>query len=108
MAVRPLLNVAREVRAGVAFEVRILIPHAMETGFRRDAMGMVVAQDIINRFECSVDGEEVFSATLHPAISANPYLAFSAKLQRSGTMVLRWVDDRGVEGGESVDIKVLS
>ena len=85
--VRPLLNVPREVRAGVAFEVRILIQHPMETGFRRDAMGLVVAQDIINRFECSVDGEEVFSATLHPAISANPYLAFSARLARSGTMV---------------------
>lgn len=104
--VRPLLNVPREVRAGVAFEVRILIPHAMETGFRRDAMGMVVAQDIINRFECSVDGEEVFSATLHPAISANPYLAFSARLERSGTMVLRWVDDRGEEGREEVSISV--
>ena len=107
MAVRPLLNVPREVRAGVAFEVRILIQHAMETGFRRDAMGMVVAQDIINRFDCSVDGEEVFSATLHPAISANPYLAFSVKLLRSGTMVLRWVDDRGVEARESVAIVVV-
>lgn len=106
MAVRPLLNVPREVRAGVAFEVRILIPHVMETGFRRDAMGVVVAQDIINRFECLVDGEEVFSATLHPAISANPYLTFSARLARSGTMVLRWVDDRGVEGTEKVEIKV--
>ncbi len=104
--VRPLLNVPREVRAGVAFEVRILIQHAMETGFRRDAMGMVVAQDIINRFECAVDGEEVFSATLHPAISANPYLAFSARLGRSGTMVLRWVDDRGGEGREEVSISV--
>ena len=104
---RPLLNVPREVRAGVAFEVRILIPHVMETGFRRDAMGMVVAQDIISRFECSVDGEEVFSATLHPAISANPYLTFSAKLEHSGTMVLRWVDDRGVEASESVGIMVV-
>ena len=104
--VRPLLNVPRQVRAGVAFEVRILIQHAMETGFRRDAMGMVVGQDIINRFECAVDGEEVFSATLHPAISANPYLAFSARLERSGTMVLRWVDDRGGEGMEEVSISV--
>jgi len=105
--VRPLLNVPREVRAGVAFDVRILIQHPMETGLRRDAMGLVVPQDVINRFECAVDGQEVFSATLHPAISANPYLAFSAKLVRSGTMVLRWVDDHGVEASESVAITVV-
>jgi len=79
----------------------------METGLRRDAMGLVVQQDTINRFECTVDGQEVFSATLHPAISANPYLAFSAKLVRSGTMVLRWVDDHGVEASESVAITVV-
>ena len=91
---------------GGAFEVRILIQHPMETGLRRDAMGVVVAQDTINRFECSVDGVEVFSATLHPAVSANPYLAFSARLARSGTMVLRWVDDRRVEGTEEVSISV--
>jgi len=106
MSVRPLLNVPREVRAGEAFEVRILIQHPMETGFRRDAVGRPVARDIINRFDCSVDGEAVFSATLHPAISANPYLVFSVRLARSGTMLLRWVDDQGAEGRESIAIAV--
>lgn len=106
MAVKPLLNVPREVKAGVPFEVRILIQHPMETGFRRDAMGLTVARDIIHSFFCTVDGEEVFSATLHPAISANPYLAFSARMRRSGTMELRWVDDHGVEASERVAIRV--
>jgi thiosulfate oxidation carrier complex protein SoxZ len=107
MAVRPLLSVPPQIRAGEAFEVRILIQHPMETGFRRDSMGRTVAQDIINRFECSVDGQDVFSATLHPAISANPYLVFSARLAHSGTMLLRWVDDQGTEGRESVAIAVI-
>jgi sulfur-oxidizing protein SoxZ len=107
MAVKPLLSVPREVKAGVPFEVRILIQHPMETGFRRDAMGGVIARDIIHTFECSVDGEEVFAARLEPAIAANPYLAFSARLKKSGTMLLRWVDDRGVEAQERVDIRVV-
>jgi thiosulfate oxidation carrier complex protein SoxZ len=101
------LTVPRQVRAGEAFEVRILIQHPMETGFRRDSVGRPVAQDIINRFECSVDGEAVFSATLHPSISANPFLAFSVRLARSGTMLFRWVDDQGAEGRESVPIAVV-
>jgi thiosulfate oxidation carrier complex protein SoxZ len=103
---RPLLNVPREVKAGESFEVRILIQHPMETGFRRDAVGAVVPRDIIHRFECTVEGEEVFSATLHPAVSANPYLVFTARLERSGTMVLRWVDDAGVAAEERVAISV--
>lgn len=107
MAVKPLLSVPREVKAGVPFEVRILIQHPMETGFRRDAMGGVIARDIIHTFECSVDGEEVFAARLEPAIAANPYLVFSARLKKSGTMLLRWVDDRGVEAQERVDIRVV-
>jgi len=103
---RPLLNVPREVKAGQSFEVRILIQHPMESGFRRDAMGEAVPRDIIHRFECTVEGEEVFSATLHPAVSANPYLVFTARLERSGTMLLRWVDDAGVIAEERVAIRV--
>lgn len=104
--VKPLLSVPRRVQAGVPFEVRILIQHPMETGLRRDAMGREVPRDIIHTFACTVDGQEVFAATLHPAVSANPFLAFQAKLARSGTMVLRWVDDHGVEARETVAIEV--
>ena len=106
MAIRPLLNVPKVVKPGVAFEVRILIQHPMENGLRRDAMGREIPRDIIHSFECSVDGVEVFSATLHPAISANPFLSFQARLAKSGTMLLRWVDDHGAEGRETVAIEV--
>ena len=47
------------------------------------------------------------AARLEPAVAANPFLAFSARLERSGTMVLRWVDDRGVEAEERVAIRVV-
>lgn len=104
--VRPLLNVPRSVGRGVAFEVKILIQHPMESGQRRDPVGGIIARDIIHTFECSVDGELVFAATLHPAIAANPFFAFDAMLERSGTMRLRWVDDHGVEDSESIAILV--
>ena len=90
--VRPLLSIPRRVAAGVPFEVKILIQHPMETGQRRDAMGQTIPRDIIHSFRCTADGELVFAATLHPAISANPYLAFSAVLERSATLELRWID----------------
>ena len=46
----------------------------METGYRTGPDGALVPRDIIRRFVCTYNGEEVFSADLFPAISANPFL----------------------------------
>ena len=54
-----------------------MIAPNMETGHRVDAKGAVIPRDIINRFVCTYNGEEVFSADLFPAIAANPFLAFT-------------------------------
>ena len=102
--VRPLVNVPRRIVAGEAFEVRILIQHPMESGQRRDAMGAAIPRDIIHSFEATFEGELVFAATLYPAIAANPFLSFSAVVSRSGTLVMRWLDDHGAEDSESVAI----
>jgi sulfur-oxidizing protein SoxZ len=39
----------------------------------------------------------VFRAEFFPAITANPYIAFSTIATRSGTLEFRWIDDRGAE-----------
>jgi sulfur-oxidizing protein SoxZ len=43
---------------------------------------------------------------LFPAIAANPFLAFSAVADASGTLVMRFVDDEGKEQTETVEIAV--
>ncbi|MEQ8659625.1 MAG: thiosulfate oxidation carrier complex protein SoxZ, partial [Gammaproteobacteria bacterium] len=74
---KPRVKVPKKVKAGEPFEVKVLISHKMESGQRVDeATGQKIPRMIINRFEARLDGELVFSATLYPAISANPYLAF--------------------------------
>ena len=37
----------------------------------------------------------MFSANLEPAIAANPYMQFSAKVEESGTFKFTWTDDDG-------------
>jgi len=37
----------------------------------------------------------VFTANLEPAIAANPYLQFFAKVEESGTFKFAWTDDDG-------------
>ena len=55
-------------------EIRTLIQHPMETGYRPGPNGRMLPRDIIRRFTCAYDGEVVFSAELHPAIAANPFI----------------------------------
>lgn len=104
---RPLINVPKSVRRGESFEIRILIAHPMESGQRRDEYGKAIPREIINHFICTYGGEEVFRADLFPAISANPFLSFTARAVESGTIVMTWTDDVGATLFESVEIVVV-
>jgi len=78
----------------------------METGLRKDANGNPVARKILNKFSCTVNGRQVFSADFEPAISANPYIQFKFRAEESGPVVLTWTDDDGskIVGRESITV----
>ena len=59
-------------------------PHIMEFGQRKDKDGKAIPRKIINKFACEFNGKPVFTADLEPAIAANPYLQFHAKVEESG------------------------
>ena len=101
---RTLIQVNTRPRAGEIVEVRTLIAHPMETGYRTDTHGRPVPRDILRRFVCRFDGEVVFSAELHPAIAANPYLAFPLRVERAGTLSFTWEGDHGFSQTESVTL----
>lgn len=103
---KPLVNVPREAKRGDLIEIKTLIRHPMETGFRADASGAIVPRDIIHTFTCTYDGTEVFRADLFPAIAANPFLSFFTIATTSGALVFSWTDDRGETQTETVQITV--
>jgi sulfur-oxidizing protein SoxZ len=103
---RALINVPKTARRGDVIEIKTLISHVMETGYRHGTNGEVIARDIIERFVCSYNGEEVFSARLHPAIAANPFISFFAVATESGTLTFSWTDQRGNTQIESAKIVV--
>jgi sulfur-oxidizing protein SoxZ len=105
-APRALVTLPPTLRRGEAFEVRALVAHAMETGHRADAQGQRVPRDIVRRIECRFEGELVFAADLHPAIAANPYLAFPLVVQGDGTLAVTWAGDRGLTHTVNVAVKV--
>jgi hypothetical protein len=61
---------------------------------------------IINRFTCDFNGENVIDVTLEPAISTNPYFQFEAVVNETGTFQFTWYDDDGSVYEETADITV--
>ena len=104
---KALIRVPARAKRGEVIEIKILISHPMESGQRRDDMGRVIPRDIINRFVCTYNGEEVFRADLFPAIAANPFLAFFTVATASGELVLRWTDDQGTTESETASLTVV-
>ena len=92
---RVLINFPPHAKRGEIIEIKTLIQHPMETGYRLDSKGAVIPRDIISRFTCAYNGDEVFRAELFPAISANPFIAFSMVATESGELVFSWIDDNG-------------
>ena len=82
------------------------VRRAEVAGQRRDGAGNLIPRKILNKFICTVNGKEVFSADLEPAVSANPYIQFKFRAQESGAVVLTWVDDDGTKivGLESITV----
>ena len=93
-------------RRGEIIEIRTLISHVMENGFRRTHLGVALPRDIITSFTCSYNGVEVCRATLYPSIAANPFVSFTTVATESGTLVFRWRGDNGFEHSETARITV--
>lgn len=103
---RALINVPKEARRGEIIPIKAMISHEMETGFRYDNVGKVIPRDIIRLFVCRYNGVEIFRAELHPAISANPFIAFYTVATESGTIEFSWTGDNNFIATESATIAV--
>jgi sulfur-oxidizing protein SoxZ len=92
---RALINVPSKAKRGDLIEIKALIAHPMETGYRHDIKGEPIPRDIIKSFVCSYNGEDVFRAELFPAVAANPFIAFNVVASESGVLTFSWTDDHG-------------
>jgi len=90
---RAVVTVPPKAKRGEIIEIRTLIAHRMETGFRHDSYGRPLARDIVTRFVCTYNGAEICSANLFPAISANPLFTFTTVATESGTLAFKWTGD---------------
>jgi sulfur-oxidizing protein SoxZ len=101
-----LVNVPKRAKPGEIIEIKTLMSHIMETGYRRTATGEVVPRDIITSFTCRYNGVEIFRADLFPAIAANPFISFFTVATESGKFDFEWIGDKGFTETASAAISV--
>ena len=108
---RTLINVPPSSKRGDVIEIRALIQHPMETGYRPGSDGKTLPRDILRRFACRYDdgssNEVIFSAEFFPAIAANPYVAFYTTATGNGKLIFTWEGDNGFAQTETVPLKVV-
>ena len=57
-----LINVPAKAKRGDIIEIKTLMSHIMETGYRHTVSGENVPRDIITSFICRFNGAEIFRA----------------------------------------------
>jgi len=100
------IDLPKAAKRGEVIEIKTLVAHSMETGFRRTYLGVPIPRDIITTFVCAYNGVEVFRAELHPSIAANPYIQFTTVATENGTLEFKWSGDNGFTATETARIAV--
>lgn len=100
------IQVPAQIRRGEAFEVKVIIRHAMETGYRLTDEGKPIPRNVIREVTCTYNGSVVFRVETSSGISANPLLTFYVTARDSGELVFDWVDDTGARGSERAPVVV--
>jgi sulfur-oxidizing protein SoxZ len=101
-----LINVPKKAKNGDVIEIKTLMSHIMETGYRHTASGEVVPRDIITSFTSRFNGEEIFRADLFPGTAANPFISFFTVASKSGKFDFEWIGDNGFSETASASIIV--
>jgi len=103
---RALINAPASAKRGEVMEIKTLISHPMEPGYRTNSTGEILPRDTINLFVCTYNGEEIFRAELSPAIAANPFITFFTTATESGKFEFEWIGDQGFSETASASITV--
>lgn len=100
------IQVPAQIKRGEPFEVKLIIRHPMETGYRLTDDGKPIPRNVIREVICRYNNVEVFRAETSSGISANPFMTFYVTARETGELVVEWVDDTGVKGSERAAVAV--
>lgn len=100
------------LKAGDTVIVRTIISHPMERGASpanegKDAQASPgIAPKRLSTITAAFEGTEVFRARMHENMSANPYLTFTFRPPKSGTLTVTWTAADGKSWSATQGIKL--
>jgi len=98
------IRIRAQVKNG-GTDIHVLMPHPMETGFKKDAAGAFIPAHYITDVDIVVAGRTVLKATLSRAVAEDPLLFFRIKGGHADDPIqVSWVDNWG---GRRVDESVI-
>lgn len=100
------LSIPEHIKAADIIELKALIRHDMESGYRIDIDGQNIPRNILTGFECRLDDTVIFSADFHPGVSANPLIKFHHRAVKSGTLTFQWTEQTGRTFIKSAELRV--
>lgn len=90
---------------GEITEVKVLIGHPMETGYRKNAMDENIPAHFIQLLTATLNGKPVLEAQWGTGISKNPYLTFHLRGAKVGDVVaVTWYDNKGETGSGEIAV----
>lgn len=99
------VKIRGKLKDGIA-NIKLLIPHPMETGTRRDADGNLIPAKYIQTVTLQKNGELVMKGHWGPSVSKDPYLSFQIKNCVAGDVIkVDWVDNTGDTGAGEITLK---
>ena len=101
-----LIRLPKSVKRGEVFEIKTLVQHPMETGFRVGTNGTMIPRNIIQEMLCTYNGVEIFRMKMSSATAANPFVSFFTTATETGTLFFRWTGDEGFKVEETASITV--
>lgn len=86
--------------------MKVVMPHAMETGRRKDAKGAAIPAHFIQNVSVEHNGKAVLSAQWGATVARNPFLHFRFKGGRPGEKIaVSWTDNLGDRRRDEVVIE---
>lgn len=98
------IKIRAQIQGDIA-DIRILMPHPMETGQRKDEKGQVLPMHFIQTFTVNLNGKPLIDGQLNTAISKNPLFSFKARgIKRGDKLSVAWIDNAGDKRQDEITI----
>lgn len=104
---RAVVRVPKSASKGQVIKIQMVITHPMETGLRKDPKtGQVIPAHYITKVAFLFNGKKLSTLHTGPGVSANPYFAINMKATESGTLTIKYEDNKGGKWETSAAISV--